>query len=142
MEESKKFVFVMPTIDTTSSVFLTPPFSDEASSSKTVAYRDMDVHHFPLIKNLVLSPTAPVKQDDTVVDLDIISLLYLQGYPLVVKKIIDYLPQSNLLNCLLVCSHWNDFCTTFKKFPLTLKKAKIKSSSRITSRNRLKDLQC
>jgi len=121
MEESKNFVFVTPKIDTTSSVFLTPPFSDETSLSKTVSYRDMDVHHFPLIKNLVLSPKALIKQDDIVVDLDIISLLYLQGYPLVVKKIIDHLPQSDLLNCLLVCSHWNNFCTTLKRFPLNQK---------------------
>jgi len=111
MEESKKFVFATPKVDTTSSVFLTPPFSDEASSSKTVAFRDMDVHHLPRIENLVLSPTAPVKQDDTIVDLDIISFLS-EKYSLVVKKIIDYLPQSDLLNCLLVCSYW---CTSFKK---------------------------
>ena len=114
MEESKNFVFATPRIDSTSSVFLTPPFSDEASSSKTVAIREMDVHHFPLIKNLVLSPTTPVKQENIAANLDIINSLYLQGYPLVVEKIFDYLPQSDLLNCLLVCSHWKTFCTTLK----------------------------
>ena len=61
MEDSKKFFFVTPQIDSTSSVFLTLPFSDEASSSKTIALREMDVLCFPLIKNLVLSPTTPVK---------------------------------------------------------------------------------
>jgi len=61
-----------------------------------------------------LSPTTPVKQDNTAADLDIISLLYLQGYPLVVEKIFDYLPQSDLVNCLLVCSHWQNFCTSLK----------------------------
>ena len=114
MEESKKSVFVTPRIDATSSIFLTPPFSDEASSSKIVALQEMDILCFPLIKNLVLSPTTPVKQDNTAADLDIISSLYLQGYPLVVEKIFDYLPQSDLVNCLLVCSHWQNFCTTLK----------------------------
>ena len=71
----EKFVFATPQIGTTSSVFLTPPFSDEAS--KTVALREMDVHSFPLIKNLVLSPATPAKEPAA--DLDIISLLYLQG---------------------------------------------------------------
>ena len=132
MEESKKFGFAMPQICFTSSVFLTPPFSDDASSSKTVAVREMDKHHFPLIKNLVLSPTTPVKPEDAAADLDIIGSLYLQGYPLVVEKIFDYLPQSDLLNCLLVCSHWKTFCTSLKpiagrlptkpeKLPLTRK---------------------
>ena len=125
-------MFTTPRVDSASSVFLTPPFSDEASSSKTIAIREMDMHHFPLIKNLVLSPTTPVKPEDTAADLDIISSLYLQGYPLVVEKIFDYLPQSDLLNCLLVCSHWKTFCTSLKpiagrlptkleKLPLTRK---------------------
>ena len=74
----------------------------------------MDMDYFPLIKNLILSPITPVKPEDTAADPDIISSLYLKGYSLVLKKILDYLSQSDLLNCLLVYSHWKSFCNTLK----------------------------
>jgi len=74
----------------------------------------MDMDYFPLIKNLILSPITPVKPEDTAADPDIISSLYLKGYSLVLKNILDYLSQSDLLNCLLVCSHWKSFCNTLK----------------------------
>jgi len=104
MEESKKAV-ATPFSDKTSSVFLTPPLSDQPKKRT-----DMKSQKFPLIQNLMLTPISPekLKTEDHA---DIITRFYLQGYPLILEQIFTYLSPNDLQNCLAVCSIWNLFCS-------------------------------
>jgi len=98
MEES-------PVHDTTSSVFLTPPLSDQPKKRT-----DMKSQKFPLIQNLMLTPISPekLKTEDHA---DIITCFYIQGYPQIVEQIFNYLSLNDLKNCLAVCSVWKLFCS-------------------------------
>lgn len=107
MEEADKIVFATPLRNTTSSVFLTPPLSDQPK--KTV---DMGSQKFPLIQNLLLTPTSPDNSKSE--DHDIVTRLYRQGFPLLVEKIFSYLSEADLQSCLAVCSCWKLFTTNLK----------------------------
>lgn len=109
MEEVKKTLFATPVHDTTSSVFLTPPMSDKPN--KTAA-TDMESQKFPLIQNLMLTPTGPEKVKTE--EHDIVTRFYLQGFPLILEKIFNHLSEADLQRCLAVCSRWRLFCTNIK----------------------------
>ena len=108
MEEQKKIILATPVRDSISSVFLTPPLSDKPPSKAA----DMGSQKFPLIKNLMLTPTSPEKS--TIKEHDIVTRFYLQGYPLIVEKIFSHLSVADLQSCLAVCSRWKLFCTNLK----------------------------
>lgn len=111
MEEGKKIILATPVHDTSSSVFLTPPLSDKPSN-KTQAAEGMVSQKFPLIQNLMLTPTSPeqLKTEEH----DIVTRFYLQGFPLIVEKIFSHLSAADLQKCVAVSYRWKLFCTNLK----------------------------
>jgi len=102
-------ILTTPAHDSSSSVFLTPPWSIEA---KKTSSGDMIPQKFPLIQNLVLSPPTP--EVKAVEEPDIVTRFYLQGYPLLLEKIFGYLSTSDIKTCAAVSSRWRLFCLNLK----------------------------
>ena len=111
MEEDKKRFLTTPVHDSSSSVFLTPPLSDKLPN-KTQTSEEMVSQKFPLIQNLMLTPTSPehLKTEEH----DIVTRFYLQGFPLIVEKIFSYLSAADLQKCAAVSSRWKLLCTNLK----------------------------
>ena len=106
MEDKK---LTTPVHEYSSSVFLTPPLTNEAKKTST---GDMISQKFPLIQNLFLSPLSPeVKAEE---EPDIVTSFYLQGYPLILEKIFGYLSNTDIKNCAAVSSRWRLFCMNLK----------------------------
>ena len=105
MEGDKKIVFATPVRDLSSSVFLTPPLSDRPTKTADM----MGSQNFMLIQNLLLTPQSQEKP--RAVEDDIVTRLYIRGFPLIVEKIFNHLSQADLKSCVGVCSRWKLFCT-------------------------------
>ena len=105
MEENNKILLATPVHNSASSVFLTPPLSDQPNKTATMVSQKI-----PLIQNLILTLPSPEKTEEH----DIVTNFYLRGYPLILKKIFSYLSQADVTSCSVVCTRWRLFCTNLQ----------------------------
>jgi len=108
MEEIKKISFDTP-VHVTTSRSLTPPLSDRPEKTADVRSKKLT-----LVNNLILPVTPISLKKSKTEERDMVTSLYLEGFPLIVEKIFSYLSPADVLNCLTVCSRWKLLCTNLK----------------------------